>query len=141
MSAKLQSKYIWICASIILIAFIIMILQHPFDPNHIILDIDDEEAIIIIHQNHTNIPNNISMHESPSISINDVSTTSTTSTTSNPSRIVTENTFPFSADDIILGDPWQNKQCQNALINHYNISMKINYRQILQWNSTQIIYI
>ena len=47
---------------------------------------------------------------------------STTSTTSNPSRIVTENTFPFSADDIILGDPLQNKQCQNALINHYNIS-------------------
>eukprot|EP01083_Nonionella_stella_P098688 277603_1 len=96
-----STNWLLVFSTFIMMGFMWMLCQHSFDPKHIIMDIDDEEAIIIIQ-----VEPNATLNHSDGINILD----------SNGYRNDRTNV------DIILSNPLNNEQCQNANIDRHNIS-------------------
>eukprot|EP01084_Bolivina_argentea_P046053 84781_1 len=80
----------------IIMGFLILLIEHPFDPTQIIMNIDEEETIVLIEQSTDDVYNNT----------------------------LTNNTKPTQhiMHDVILSNPLNNKQCQNAILHRYNLS-------------------
>ena len=117
-------KWVVALSATVICGFISMLLNHSFDPMHIISDIDDEEAVVIIDAVHAELtsPNHAShLTKQPSLL-----TSSTPST--HPSRTPTDPTAP-DMHGIILSNPLDRPQCQNALLEREGISRPAFIRQ------------